>query len=97
MGDVVVGEQLMHYWTNTTNGMWLIWRVPACREGDSPYFKFNMSALSSHLNQMAEKHAAPFYNVQILKYEVRQDLHLLVICMIMTSNPLISLPSGRWV
>lgn len=40
---------------------------------------------------MAEKHAAPFYNVQILKYEVRQDLHL-VICMTMTSQSLTSSP-----
>ena len=54
-----------------------------CREGDSPLFKFNMAALLSHLSQMAEKHSAPFYNVPVLKYEVRW-IHALFFLLFLT-------------
>jgi hypothetical protein len=40
------------------------------REGDSYSYHFNAPALSSHLATMASKKTAPFYNMQIIKYEV---------------------------
>lgn len=38
-----------------------------------PGYEFNMESLSAHLKSMKEKASAPFYNVQILKYEVKVD------------------------
>ena len=40
------------------------------REGDSFSYSFNTKALSSHLTTMAGKKTAPFYNMQLVKYEV---------------------------
>jgi hypothetical protein len=40
------------------------------REGDSFSYHFNTPALSSHLASMAGKKTAPFYNMQLIKYEV---------------------------
>ena len=39
-------------------------------EGASGY-EFNMESLSAYLKSMKEKASAPFYNVQIFKYEVK--------------------------
>ena len=44
-------------------------------EADQFQFTFDMTALLSQLKQMKEKHSSPFYNVQLLKYEVR-DIRL---------------------
>ena len=38
---------------------------------NSVQFMFNMTALLSHLKLMKEKHTSPFYNVQLIKYEVQ--------------------------
>ena len=46
-----------------------VYRV-VCREGDTYGYHFNTSALNAHLNTMAGKKTAPFYNMQIIKYEV---------------------------
>jgi hypothetical protein len=40
------------------------------RDGDSFSYSFNTKALSSHLTTMAGKKTAPFYNMQLVKYEV---------------------------
>ena len=37
-------------------------------------YKFNMQELCVYLKQMQEKQNAPFYNVQLVKYEVRNRL-----------------------
>ena len=45
-----------------------------CREGDSYSYSFNTQALSAHLVTMAGKKTAPFYNMQLIKYEVTPRL-----------------------
>ncbi|CAB3996521.1 Hypothetical predicted protein, partial [Paramuricea clavata] len=44
---------------------------------DAKYFKFRMPALIAHLKRLAEQGQAPYYNIDILKYQVQHDVLLL--------------------
>ena len=39
---------------------------------DVKHFKFKMPALLAHLKKLAEQGQAPYYNIDILKYQVRR-------------------------
>jgi hypothetical protein len=38
---------------------------------DAKYFKFKMPALIAYLKKLAEQGQAPYYNIDILKYQVK--------------------------
>eukprot|EP00794_Sanderia_malayensis_P007862 gene7862-8712_t len=49
----------------------LVERESQLSGGDTMCFKFNMQALSSYLKKQSEQSAASFYNIDIIKYQVR--------------------------
>ncbi|XP_028403535.1 F-BAR domain only protein 2-like isoform X2 [Dendronephthya gigantea] len=48
---------------------------------DAKYFKFKMPALTAHLKKLAEQGQAPYYNIDILKYQVQHNIPLLPLAL----------------
>ena len=59
--------------TYRTKCLFLFSDEPA-EDRDAKYFKFKMPALTAHLKKLAEQGQAPYYNIDILKYQVNMHV-----------------------
>jgi len=48
--------------------------------GDGVSYDFNMASLADHLKKQSEQGSSTYYNIDIIKYEVRIAVHLAIIC-----------------